>query len=84
MYIDMYNMAKTIMIADGVYNRLKSIKETENKSFSEVIRDIIEPSKKTGKELKVCLGILKDDKEYDKEWRETLKKGWDKWNKRYA
>lgn len=84
MYMYIYIMSKNIMVSDSVYLKLKKIKEMRNESFSEVILERIEPSKKTGEGLKECLGILKGDKEYGNEWRETLKKGWKRWNKRYA
>lgn len=77
-------MAKNIMISDSVYFKLKKIKEIRNESFSEVINDYLEKPKKTGAGLKECLGILKDDKAYGKEWKETLRKGWSRWNKKYA
>jgi len=81
----MNTMAKTIMVSNRVYDDLKKIKERENKSYSEVILDSLEKKgKKTGKGLKECLGLLKKDEKYDKEWRETLRKGWNKWNKRYV
>mgnify|MGYP001619396262 FL=1 len=84
MYIHMYTMAKTIMVSNDVYNNLKAIKERENKSYSEVILESLEKSKmKTGEGLRECLGLLEGDKEYDKVMKE-VKKGWDRWNKRYA
>jgi len=80
----MYTMAKTIMISNDAYEKLKSIKIREDKSFSEVVVELVEEKKmKTGKGLKACLGILKDDKEYGKVMKEA-RKGWEKWNKRYA
>ena len=84
MYIHMHTMAKTIMVSNDVYNNLKAIKERENKSYSEVILESLEKSKmKTGEGLRECLGLLEGDKEYDKVMKE-VKKGWDRWNKRYA
>ena len=77
-------MAKTIMVSNDVYTSLKAIKERENKSYSEVILESLEKNKKkTVENLKECLGLFKDDKEYDKVMKEA-KKGWDRWNKRYA
>ena len=85
MYIHMNTMAKTIMVSNNVYESLKKMKEKENKSYSEVILEFLEKKeKKTGEGLRECLGILKGDEKYDKEWKENLRKGWDKWNKRYA
>jgi len=84
MYTHMYTMAKTIMVSNDVYTSLKAIKERENKSYSEVILESLEKNKKkTVGNLKECLGLFKDDKEYDKVMKEA-KKGWDRWNKRYA
>ena len=85
MYMSMYTMAKNIMVADNVYLKLKRIKELRNESFSEVILDCLEGNKtKKMKDLKEVYGLLKGDKEYDKEWKETLRKGWGRWNKKYA
>lgn len=84
MYIHMYIMAKTIMISNDAYEKLKDIKEREEKSFSEVVVELVEDKKmKRGKGLRECLGILKGDKEYDEVMKWT-KKGWDRWSKKYA
>ena len=76
-------MAKTIMIANEVYEQLKKIKE--RRSFTNVIRQLMEkPKSKTGANLGDCLGLLdKDDKEYEKIFKE-LKPLYKKWTKRYA
>jgi len=76
-------MAKTIMIANTVYEELKEVKK--DRSFSEVIKDLIERSKpKTGAGLRDCVGLLpKDDKEYEKIMKE-LKPLYKKWTQRYA
>ncbi|MBI2508082.1 antitoxin VapB family protein [Candidatus Woesearchaeota archaeon] len=76
-------MAKTIMISNDVYERLKNIKEREDKSFSEVVIECLDSHKKTGKDLMKCFGILKDDKEYDKIMKDTRKR-WAEWTKKYA
>ncbi len=77
-------MAKTIMISNDAYANLKIIKEKENKSFSDVIIELVEHKKsKKLKDLAKYFGILKDDKEYDKIMKET-RKNWTKWTKRYA
>lgn len=77
-------MAKTIMVSNPVYNELKIIKERENKSYSEVILESLhKPRLKTGEGLRECLGLFKDDKEYDKVLKES-RKMWAKWTKRYA
>ncbi|MEK6811440.1 MAG: hypothetical protein AABX96_02950 [Nanoarchaeota archaeon] len=39
--------------------------------------------KKTGKSLKSCLGLIKEDKEL-KSIKETLKREWKTWNKKYS
>ena len=74
-------MAKTIMIANNVYEELKEVKK--NRSFSETIKELIEANKrKTGKDLIKHVGIIKDN-EYDKIMRE-LKPFYRKWTKKYA
>lgn len=76
-------MAKTIMISNVAYEELRKLKE-EDKSFSETIKDLIEIKKwKTGADLVKHVGVLKDDKEYDKIMKE-LKPLYKKWTKRYA
>ncbi len=85
MYMSMYTMAKNIMVSDSVYLKLKRIKEIRNESFSEVINNSLENKKtKKMKDLREVYGLLKGDKEYDKEWKETLREGWSRWNKRYV
>ncbi|HLD43422.1 MAG TPA: antitoxin VapB family protein [Candidatus Nanoarchaeia archaeon] len=76
-------MAKTIMIANKVYEELKEMKE--DKSFSEAIRALMErKSSKTGSSLRACLGRLeRTDAEYESS-RKSLRKEYAKWNKRYA
>ena len=87
LYIYVYSytdtMAKTIMIANNVYEELKEVKK--DRSFSETIKELIDKSKpKTGSELKNCLGLLsKDDKEYEKIMKE-LRPLYRKWTQRYA
>ena len=78
-------MARTIMIADRVYEELKKMKGTD-KSFSEVILESLEVSKagrKTGEGLKEVAGILEGDTEYDevmkwskKMWKKSDEKIW--------
>lgn len=73
-------MAKTIMIADKVYEELKKAKGTD-KSFTEVIAEAIEkakPKEKTIGGLLKFAGILEGDKEYD-EIRKWSKKRWKEW-----
>ncbi|MBI2650352.1 antitoxin VapB family protein [Candidatus Woesearchaeota archaeon] len=76
-------MAKTIMIANNVYEELKEAKK--DRSFSETIKELIEKSRpKTGAGLKDCIGLLpKEDKEYEEIMRE-LKPLYKKWTQRYA
>ena len=72
------------MVSNSVYEELKKIKTEEDKSFSDVITELISNSKqKTGFDLKKHFGVLKGDKEYEKIQKE-LKAGWHRWQKRYA
>ena len=81
MYIHTQIMAKTIMIANNVYEELKEVKK--DRSFSEVIRELIDTNKrKTGRDLLKHVGAIKDN-EYDKIMKE-LKPLYRKWTKRYA
>ena len=75
-------MAKTMMISNEVYEELKKMKE--DKSFSTVLKDLIEAKKNfsTGNSLKIFFGVLSDNKS-DVAANE-LGKGWKKWTKRYA
>lgn len=80
----MYNMAKTLMISNKVYEELKKIKDS--RSFTDTIMNLIDRKelKKTGASLKECLGLLnKGDKEYNKIFRD-LAPLYKKWTKRYA
>lgn len=73
-------MAKTIMIADRVYEELKKVKGTD-KSFSEVITEALEkakPKEKTIGGLLKFAGIFEGDTEYD-EIRKWSKKRWKAW-----
>ena len=75
-------MAKTIMISNDLYKRLKATKQ--NRSFTETIRDLLEkPKKKTGADLAKCVGILKGDREYGKIMEES-RSYFKKWAKKYA
>lgn len=75
-------MAKTIMIANEVYNELKTLKR--NKSFSEVLKELLHANtERKGSGLRRCFGILKKDKEW-MDIERDLKKGWKSWTKRYA
>ena len=84
MYIHMYFMAKTIMISNDAYEKLKSLKEKEDKSFSEVVIELVEDKgTKKMKDLKKYFGILKGDTEYDRVLKE-VRKGWKRWTEKYA
>ena len=76
-------MAKTIMISNDLYKELKIVKR--DRSFSEVIKGLIEAKKrKTGSGLRECLGLLdKNDSEYERALKE-LRPLYKKWTKRYA
>ena len=77
-------MAKTLMVSNSVYEELKKIKENENKSFSDVIVELIaKKDGKTGKDLWKHFGVLKGDMGY-KELKKEIREGWHKWEKRYA
>ncbi len=76
-------MARTIMIADRVYEELKRMKG-EEKSFSEVIAEALEkakPKEKTIGGLLKYAGMLKGDTEYD-EIRAWSRKRWKEWQDR--
>ncbi len=83
MYIHMYSMAKTIMISNEVYDKLKNLKGSN--SFSEALKSLINSKniKNEGYKLRDCLGILKTDKEW-KEIEGLIKRGWKSWGKMYA
>lgn len=77
-------MAKTIMIADRVYEELKRAKGSD-KSFSEVIAEALEKSgnerKTIGDLIRKHAGALKGDTEYD-EMLKWSRKLWKKWDRR--
>ncbi len=76
-------MAKTIRIADKVYDELKKIKGAD-KSFSEVIAEALEKSsgnRKTLGNLLKFAGVFEGDTEYDKAMKSS-RKMWKKWNNR--
>ena len=77
-------MAKTMMVSNAVYEELKKLKTKEDKSFSEVIVELMgKREERTGRNLMKHLGVLKGDKEYKKLEKE-IKAGWSGWQKRYA
>ncbi|MBI2141659.1 antitoxin VapB family protein [Candidatus Woesearchaeota archaeon] len=75
-------MARTIMIADRIYEELKKAKGSD-KSFSDVIGEALEASKpkKTIAGVLKYAGILKGDTEYD-ELMKWSKKRWKEWQDR--
>lgn len=75
-------MAKTIMIADKVYEELKKAKGVD-RSFTDVIAEALEASKprKTIAGVLKYAGILKGDTEYD-EIRKWSRKRWKEWQDR--
>ena len=80
----MYFMAKTIMISNDAYEKLKSLKEKEDKSFSEVVIELVEDKgTKKMKDLKKYFGILKVDTDYDRGLKE-VRQGWKRWTEKYA
>ncbi len=69
--MNIYSMAKTIMIADRIYEELKKVKGTD-KSFSEVIAEALEKSnekKKTIGNLREFAGVFEGDTEYDEAFK---------------
>lgn len=80
--MNIYRMAKTIMIANRVYEELKSRKGGD-RSFTDVIAEALEASKsrKTIAGVLKYAGILKGDTEYD-EIRKWSRKRWKEWQDR--
>ena len=77
-------MAKTLMVSNAVYEELKKLKTEEDKSFSEVIVELLDTKKtNTISNLWEHFGALKGDTEY-KELEKDIRKGWSRWRKRYA
>ena len=72
-------MAKTIMIADKLYEELKRAKGVD-KSFSEVIVEALEGTKRKtlGELIRKHAGVLKGDTEYD-EIMKWSRERWRKW-----
>ncbi len=76
-------MARTIMIADRIYEELKRLKGSD-KSFTDVIAEALEKSgnrRKTIADVLKHAGALKGYKE-DKEAAKWLKDMWKRWDKR--
>jgi len=84
MYIHMYTMAKTIMVSNEAYEKLRKIKESyPSMSYTEVIMNALENTKKTVGNLKEALLKLKLSKE-DGKIEKEIKEGWARWMKKYA
>ena len=74
-------MAKTIMVSNEVYNKLKKIKEMKNESFSEVILESIKRKEKTVADIRDAIKRLSVSSE-DKKIENEIREGWNRWNKR--
>lgn len=75
-------MAKTIMISNEVYNELKSLKK--DKSFSELFKELLKSNEvKRVSGLREVIGIMKNDKEWDKLEKER-RIAWKNWTKKYV
>ena len=77
--MNIYIMAKTIMIADRVYEELKRMKG-KDKSFTNVIAEALEGTKRktVGEIIRKHAGVLKGDTEYDK-IRALSRQRWKEW-----
>jgi len=77
-------MARTMMISNEVYEKLKKSKP-EGTSFSVLIDELMRSREnpKTAHMLKRFCGVLKDDKEFEKNKKELGKK-WKSWTKMYV
>ncbi len=76
-------MAKTIMVANDLYEELKRRKQ-DNMSFTDVIRQALEnkPEKTMKKLIEECAGILKpEDDDYDEKMAEAMEM-WALWDKK--
>jgi len=77
-------MVKVISLSNDAYARLKTLKGTD-KSFSDVVIEIVDERKTKKKNLMDFFGIWKDDKEWDNigkkiyEDRKKFKLGEYKW-----
>lgn len=78
-------MAKTIMVSDDIYGRLSKIKKKTNKSFSQLLENLMEKDNKKRKyeSLLNIKGSWKESPE-DEKIEKELKKEWGKWNRQYA
>ena len=63
-------MVKVISLSNEAYEKLKS-RKTENKSFSDVVVELVENKKKGS--IMDLFGALKDDKESIKAFEESFK-----------
>lgn len=62
-------MVKVISLSNEAYEKLKSIKN--EKSFSEVVVELVECKKKNKKNIMKFAGIFKKDKEWEKIMKDT-------------
>jgi len=62
-------MVKVISLSNDAYEKLKSIKN--EKSFSEVVVELIECKKKNKKNIIKFAGMFKGDKEWEKIMKDT-------------
>ena len=78
-------MAKTIMIADKTYDKLKKMKETQHMSFTQLLESLTtqDERKQRYERILALKGTWKDTKE-DREIEKEIKEGWKKWTKKYA
>ena len=80
-YVYLY-MAKTIIISNEVYEELKNLKE--DKSFSELFKELLKSNNvKRVSGLRDIIGIMKNDKEWEKLEKER-KSAWKNWTKKYV
>ncbi|MFH1649916.1 MAG: antitoxin VapB family protein [Candidatus Woesearchaeota archaeon] len=74
-------MARAIMVADDVYKALTEKKG--EKSYSEVIRNMLGEERKTIRGLLKHAGKLANDPE-EEEWLRRIKEARKSWTRRYA
>ncbi len=71
-------MVKTITIADDVYAELVKIKG--NRSFSEVIRDLLRKRRENSEALLRIFNVLSDDEAVEAKRKiEDVKRSFDRW-----
>ena len=76
-------MAKTIMIGNEVYHRLKRMKH--DKSFTVLIKTLLDKKdEKTGKGLQACAGLLGKEDTLSEDAIKKSKGAFREWAKKYA